>query len=355
MAKKFGISLGGYRIELVLSRAAAPMAEVPQIAAPVETPIPVDPGDPIALGYAKTMEQRFPALRDFGFTLTPQNAIDVGAFYADFIPLLHAPSRSTFLRNLLQRLRQRSGDAAVKAAATRAIALSDMADGLPDRATVLKGDAKHGADWEAQVDALEAAYGAALVREDWSEADRGNCLIAYFEAHPDLLRGKDILHLGPETSLRAWFDQHRDALGIGEYRTADAYGAEVDENHDITAIAIPTGSFDVVICHRVMEHVLDDQKGFAELFRVLRPGGFLSFSVPQAPHRPDTAEWVIPDETHHGHVRHYGVDLETRMRQAGFRVELESWLTGKSPDALRAVGAYPMRIYNAWRDSPKII
>jgi len=72
-----------------------------------------------------------------------------------------------------------------------------------------------------------------------------------------------------------------------------------------------------------MEHVLDDRKGFLKLYRILRPGGFTSFSVPQAPHSPQTTEWVIPDLTHHSHLRHHSVDLEERMQAAGSVVELE--------------------------------
>ena len=33
--------------------------------------------------------------------------------------------------------------------------------------------------------------------------------------------------------------------------------------------------FDLIICHRVMEHVFDDKKGFNELMRVLKKNGIL--------------------------------------------------------------------------------
>jgi SAM-dependent methyltransferase len=347
VARSFSLSLGRYKITLGLSRAPQPVAAP----TPLAPPSPVaDPGDPIMEGYVLAMERRFPALHDFGFTVTPQNAADICAFYADYIPLQHAPSRGAFLRGLLHRLCGRTADPAIKALAIRAIAASDLADGMPDRSKSLRGDPQYDAEWQAQTDALEASYGASLVREDWSSADRGKCLIAYFDAHRALLRGRDILHLAPEGNLRDWFNSHRSEFSIGRYRTADAYGDNLDENHDITAIDVPDGSFDMVICHRVMEHVLDDAKGFSELFRILRPGGLLSFSVPQATHRSQTAEWIIPDETHHWHVRQYGADLEDRMRKAGFRIEIERWLIQKPPDVLRAMDAYPMRIYHAWRD-----
>lgn len=337
MAKTLSISLGKYRARLSISRRAENVAA------------PAPAGDPIALGYAKALERRFPELGNFGLAVTEENATDVIAFYADYLPLVYEPARSAFVRNLLHRLRERSPDPRIRTAATRGIAISDLSDGMPDRALALKNDPELAKRWDEQVSQLETAYGAALVREDWSQADRGKCLIAYFDAHREFLHGKDILHLAPESNLRAWFNANRAAMQIGQYRTADAYGTDVDENHDITAIKIADGSYDVVICHRVMEHVLSDENGFSELYRVLRPGGLLSFSVPQAAHRPRTAEWAIPDETHHGHVRQYGADLADRMESAGFRVEVEPWLTRLPPETLRGMGAFPMRMFHAWR------
>jgi SAM-dependent methyltransferase len=306
--------------------------------------------DTINLGYARTLEKRFPALRDFALPLTKANVREVTEFYADYIPLLSQVSQRVHARNLLQRLRQKTNDPALKAAATKAIAVSDLSDGLADRAGQLKSDAIHGPVWQEQTDKLEAAYGAALVREDWSGADRGKTLRLYLDAHRNLLQDKEVLHFAPEGELRAWIAANASAIGIKRYVTADGFAPDVDEHHDITALDIADGTFDVVICHRVMEHVLDDERAFAELYRVLRPGGLLSFSVPQAPHQVRTVEWCVPDETHDGHVRQYGADLEERMARAGFRVELEPWLLRQPVETLRAAGAYPMRFFHAWRD-----
>lgn len=40
------------------------------------------------------------------------------------------------------------------------------------------------------------------------------------------------------------------------------------------------GCFDAVLCNHVVEHVRDDIKGFAELARVVRPGGLVIVGVP---------------------------------------------------------------------------
>ena len=332
MARQISFSLGGLRFFVGVAR----RREVkPNVRA-------------IELGYVKTLEARYPELAAFGFEATAGNAAELAAFYAGYIPLRHPESRGAILRNLLARLRAATSDARIKAAVTRAIAISDLADGLPDRARALQDDPQWSEAWRADVTALENAYGAPLVTEDWSRAGRGASLIAFFKEHRALLAGKEVLHFAPEADLRAWLQSGE--TRIKRYVTADGFMSNVDQQHDITDLKIPDAGFDVVICHRVMEHVLDDTRGFSELGRILRPGGLLSFSVPQSPHQPKTVEWAIPDESHDGHVRQYGMDLEDRMRRAGFRVAVEPWLLNQPVERLRAQGAYPLRIYHAWRE-----
>lgn len=183
----------------------------------------------------------------------------------------------------------------------------------------MRNDPEYEAVWAADLAAIEAAYGAPLISQTWPGADRGATLIHFSAIIPCccvvracfILRGSRTCAIGSEQTAK-WPTTH--LLMPGD---------NADENQDITAIAHADQSFDVVLCHRVMAHVLDDRKGFLKLYRILRPGGFTSFSVPQAPHSPQTTEWVIPDLTHHSHLRHHSVDLEERMQAAGSVVELE--------------------------------
>ena len=46
------------------------------------------------------------------------------------------------------------------------------------------------------------------------------------------------------------------------------------------ALPYPSNSFDVVLSHEVLEHVLDDHQSTREIVRVLRPGGRLMLFVP---------------------------------------------------------------------------
>ncbi len=307
-------------------------------------------GPPLDLACARELERRFPELRAFALPLGDGTAEEVLAFYHAYLPLVYEPARGAHARTLLHRLRAATSDPALREAASRAIAVGNLAEGLPDRAGALRDDPRWGAAWRREVEDFESAYGAPIALSDWSGSRRGSALRLYFEAHRALLRGREVLHWAPEPELRAWIGGRAAELGVKRYVTMDGFHPGVDAMYDITGIGVADGSFDLVICHRVFEHVLDDAKAFAELFRVLRPGGLLHCSVPQAVQRAETAEWVVPDESHDGHVRHYGRDLEQRLLRAGFAsVELDPWLLEQPESALRASAAYPMRIYLARR------
>lgn len=303
--------------------------------------------DVIAQGYATALETRYPILKNFGFRPTPYTASAIIDFYAEVLPLFCDEARGTHIRNALHRLMHGCADHSVQAVAAREIAATELlSNSCPDRATALANDPILSEKFKDELSKMEAAYGAPIVSEVWPGLDRGETLIYFFEFHPHLLEGKAVLHFAPEPNLREWI---KERSGVASYRASNAHRGDSDETQDITSITHPESSFDVVLCHRVMEHVLDDTKAFSELYRILKPGGFVSFSVPQAPQRAETSEWSIPDLTHHCHVRHYGGDLETRMKAAGFGVTLERWLLEQPREALLARKAYPMRIFHLYK------
>lgn len=119
-----------------------------------------------------------------------------------------------------------------------------------------------------------------------------------------------------------------------------ARGAGADVVGDVARLPFAGGSFDGLLCIHVLEHVVADRQAMAELFRVLKPGGWAAVSVPirlgQATH--EDASVTDPVERARlfgepGHVRFYGADFRARLEAAGFAVTMDP--AGGVPDDMR--------------------
>lgn len=105
---------------------------------------------------------------------------------------------------------------------------------------------------------------------------------------------------------------------------------------DVQALSYADASFDLVTHTEVLEHVADDARAFAELLRILRPGGRMLFSVPlhedestleRARLRDGAIEHLL-EPSWHGDpfragarvlaFRDYGHDIAMRLAAAGF-------------------------------------
>ena len=89
-----------------------------------------------------------------------------------------------------------------------------------------------------------------------------------------------------------------------------------------TAYSLPfeDDSFDRIIAAEVLEHLPEDSRAMAELFRVLKPGGLIAVTVPRW--GPELVCWALSSAYHEvegGHVRIYrGDELGRRLARAGF-------------------------------------
>jgi SAM-dependent methyltransferase len=80
-----------------------------------------------------------------------------------------------------------------------------------------------------------------------------------------------------------------DALALAELAGEDRQRASFLRG-DAMRLPLADASVDVVVCAQVYEHVPDDRRLFAELHRILKPGGLLYFSGPN---------WLFPIEFHY--------------------------------------------------------
>ena len=116
----------------------------------------------------------------------------------------------------------------------------------------------------------------------------------------------------------------------------------VSAQADVCHLAFPDGTFDLIVCLHVLEHVADDAAAVREMVRALAPGGEVIVVVPRDPGRPVTYEDQTDDpeeyERYYGqrdHVRIYGADVTSRWRAAGVEVEETPWVEQFTPDVHR--------------------
>lgn len=154
----------------------------------------------------------------------------------------------------------------------------------------------------------------------------------------------DVYELSSRGPLVAHLVRHARSLVLSEYFDGVAAGSRHRgvRCEDVQALSFADASFDLITHTEVLEHVPDDARAFAELYRVLRPGGLMLFTVPYWPGWPQTLErarltsdggieHLQPPAYHddllrgQGRVlawRDYGADLPDRLTAAGFNAEV---------------------------------
>ncbi len=143
-----------------------------------------------------------------------------------------------------------------------------------------------------------------------------------------------VLHFAPE---QAFYKRFRKLENI-DYTTTDLNSPLADIQADICNLPFGDNSFDVILCNHVLEHIPDDSRAMQELYRVLKPGGWGVFQIPQDLSRERTFEDnSITDKAErtrifgqYDHVRIYGRDYFEKLRKIGFKVEEVDYTTAMS-------------------------
>jgi predicted SAM-dependent methyltransferase len=133
-----------------------------------------------------------------------------------------------------------------------------------------------------------------------------------------------VLHFAPE---QAFYKRFRKLLNL-DYTTTDLNSPLADVKADICDLPFEDDQFDVILCNHVLEHIPEDRRALSELYRVMKPGGWGIFQVPQDLTREHTFSdpgITAPEERRkifgqYDHVRVYGRDYFDILREAGFRV-----------------------------------
>lgn len=158
------------------------------------------------------------------------------------------------------------------------------------------------------------------------EPDRSRLYALYLRDRLD--RGASplvFLDLAPSPMLARNIRSH---AGL-RYVSMDIGMPGVDVRASLTNLPLATGAVDAFLCSHVLEHIREEGRALAELFRVLRPGGWGIVMVPivltlsgtvELPEGASEADgWRLVGQGDHVRL-HQRSDFVARLRGAGFSV-----------------------------------
>lgn len=153
--------------------------------------------------------------------------------------------------------------------------------------------------------------------------------LSNFLIEQDLLHGH-LLHFSPSRSLYRLLKKNKH----NTYFSTD-YEDEfiADHRYDITDIPLEEDFFDVIICYHILEHIEDDKKAMAELYRVLKPNGSCVIQTPfkegdiYEDYSIKSPKERLKAFGQEDHVRVYSVEgLKKRLMESGFEnIEIKTF------------------------------
>jgi SAM-dependent methyltransferase len=127
-----------------------------------------------------------------------------------------------------------------------------------------------------------------------------------------------------------------------DYASVDLRNQRAMVHGDLCRLPFASGSFDVVVCFHVLEHIPADRDAVRELARVVGTTGEAIVVVPRDDDRADTFEDPDADPADYerlfgqsDHVRIYGRDILERWDLEGVSVTEQLWSERFTPDVHR--------------------
>jgi SAM-dependent methyltransferase len=171
--------------------------------------------------------------------------------------------------------------------------------------------------------------------------EKDNCPICFSGARERLLyfylvnhgldaKGARILHVAPERGIyEKLFRKHAGYFAIDTDPNRYDYIDGISHG-DVTNLGFDDGSFDLILCNHVLEHVPADRMAMKEIVRVLSPRGVAILQVPLSTRLKQTIEdptLTDPRERERrfgqfDHIRIYGHDYFDRLKDAGLKVDM---------------------------------
>jgi SAM-dependent methyltransferase len=174
--------------------------------------------------------------------------------------------------------------------------------------------------------------------------ERHRLIWLYLQTETDFFKKPvNVLHIAPEACFIKPFEK----LHGEKYITADIESPLAKVKMDIHNIPFNEGTFDVVLCNHVLEHVDNDIKAMSEINRVLKSGGFAVMQVPFFNPVPEKTfeDFSIADPRERekafgqdDHVRKYGKDYSQRISKAGMKPVENNFVDKKTEEERHRYG-----------------
>ena len=183
--------------------------------------------------------------------------------------------------------------------------------------------------------------------------ERHRLLWLYLKKETDFFNSNNkILHFAPEQCFHKFFKSF-----FKNYTTTDLNSPIVDIKADICNLPFNDNSFDYILCNHVLEHIYDDEKAMKEIYRVLNKNGIAILQVPIDINSNCTHEGRDINNKQdrnklfgqYDHLRMYGLDYFKKLKNIGFKVKNENYLSNISQDekdkySLHNAGSIPICI-----------